>query len=51
MIMMGSLLLVGGILGLGVLFLGLRRKPERPYRSGAQEPYRTGAEEGPYRTS
>lgn len=50
MIMMGGLLLVGGILGFGVLFLGRRRKPESRYRSGAQEPYRTGAEE-PYRTS
>lgn len=50
MIMMGGLLLVGGILGLGVLFLGRRRKPERRYRAGEQEPYRTGTE-GPYRTS
>lgn len=41
MVMMGSLLLVGGILGLGVLFLGRRRKPESRYRSGAREPYRT----------
>jgi hypothetical protein len=41
MMMMGSLLLVGGILGLGVLFLGRRRKPESRYRSGGQGPYRT----------
>jgi hypothetical protein len=41
MMMMGGLLLVGGILGLGVLFLGRRRKPESRYRNGAQEPYRT----------
>ena len=38
MIMMGSLLLVGGILGFGVLFLGRRRKPESRYRSGARGP-------------
>ena len=41
MIMMASLLVVGGILGLGVLFLGRRRKPDSRYRTGAQDPYRT----------
>jgi hypothetical protein len=41
MIMMASLLLVGGLLGLGVLFLGRRRKPDSRYRTGAQDPYRT----------
>ncbi|WP_447600456.1 hypothetical protein [Nitrospira sp. Nam80] len=41
MIMMASLLLVGGVLGLGVLFLGRRRKPDSRYRTGAQDPYRT----------
>ena len=41
MVMMGSLLLVGGILGFGVLFLGRRRKSQSPYRTGAQAPYRT----------
>jgi hypothetical protein len=41
MMMMGTLLLVGGIMGLGVLLLGRRRKPESKYRSGGQEPYRT----------
>ncbi|MEX5219869.1 MAG: hypothetical protein AB7G68_19510 [Nitrospiraceae bacterium] len=41
MIMMAGLLVVGGILGLGVLFLGRRRKPDSRYRTGAQDPYRT----------
>jgi hypothetical protein len=50
MIMMASLLLVGGVVGLGVLLLGRRRKPESRYRTGEQEPYRSGAQD-PYRRS
>ena len=41
MAMMGALLIVGGVVGFGVLFLGRRRKPKSRYRTGAQEPYRT----------
>ncbi len=36
--MMGALLLIGGIVGLGVLVRGRRKRSS--YRSGAQPPYR-----------
>lgn len=39
MVMMGALLLIGGIVGLGVLVRGKRKRD--PYRSGAQPPYRS----------
>ncbi|HET9963298.1 MAG TPA: hypothetical protein VFQ34_13230 [Nitrospiraceae bacterium] len=39
MIMIGGLLLLGGMIGLGVLFRGMRKR-RSPYRTGAKAPYR-----------